>query len=142
MMQRSEETSYGIVPVYMNNGTPEFLLVRQRQGHWSFPKGHPEAGETPLQAALRELNEECGINDVQVFPEHMFTLQYVITETNVLKTNVLFLGLLKNKNVVAQESEVVEWRFVTEKDAVDLRFRTADAARIIAEVMQALKDIV
>ncbi len=28
--------------------------------HWSFPKGRPEAGETPRETALREVREETG----------------------------------------------------------------------------------
>jgi 8-oxo-dGTP pyrophosphatase MutT (NUDIX family) len=41
----------------------EYLLVRARDaaGNWVFPKGHIEAGETPEQAALREVAEEAGI---------------------------------------------------------------------------------
>jgi 8-oxo-dGTP diphosphatase len=27
---------------------------------WTFPKGRPDAGETPEQAALREVKEETG----------------------------------------------------------------------------------
>ena len=29
--------------------------------YWGFPKGHVEAGETPEEAALREISEECGL---------------------------------------------------------------------------------
>src|SRR5262245_15305009 len=29
---------------------------------WTFPKGHPDAGETVQQAALREVREETGWN--------------------------------------------------------------------------------
>jgi 8-oxo-dGTP pyrophosphatase MutT (NUDIX family) len=29
--------------------------------HWGLPKGHVEQGESPQQAALREISEECGI---------------------------------------------------------------------------------
>ena len=37
------------------------LLVRYRSGHWAFPKGHLEAGETSQQAAVREVQEEGGV---------------------------------------------------------------------------------
>jgi predicted NUDIX family NTP pyrophosphohydrolase len=35
--------------------------ARKEAAAWSFPKGALEAGETPLQAALREFQEETGI---------------------------------------------------------------------------------
>ena len=30
-------------------------------GYWDIPKGSTEAGETPMQTALRETAEECGL---------------------------------------------------------------------------------
>ncbi len=38
-----------------------YLLIRDSYGHWGFPKGHLEEGETPSQAALRETGEETGL---------------------------------------------------------------------------------
>lgn len=42
----------------------QLLLVRVRnlkgELRWTFPKGHLEAGETPREAALREVEEETG----------------------------------------------------------------------------------
>lgn len=38
----------------------QMLLIR-RNGRWDLPKGKVEAGETLLQAALREVEEETGI---------------------------------------------------------------------------------
>lgn len=32
--------------------------------HWDFPKGMCEDGETALQAAIREIDEESGLNDL------------------------------------------------------------------------------
>ncbi len=37
------------------------VLRRNRNGHWLFPKGHIEAGETPEDAAIREAAEELGL---------------------------------------------------------------------------------
>jgi bis(5'-nucleosidyl)-tetraphosphatase len=40
------------------------LLIHQRTAtgaHWALPKGHLEAGETDLAAALREVREETGV---------------------------------------------------------------------------------
>ncbi|MGY2892309.1 NUDIX hydrolase [Deinococcus sp. UYEF24] len=37
------------------------LLVRYRSGAWAFPKGHVEPGETLLQTAVREVQEEGGV---------------------------------------------------------------------------------
>jgi 8-oxo-dGTP pyrophosphatase MutT (NUDIX family) len=40
-----------------------YLLVRPRLSgnEWVFPKGHIEPGESPEQAALREVREEAGV---------------------------------------------------------------------------------
>ena len=43
-----------------------FLLLRAFN-HWDFPKGLMEAGEEPMQAALREVEEETTLRDLE-FP--------------------------------------------------------------------------
>jgi len=35
--------------------------IPPRMGHWTFPGGHVDLGETPLHAALRETLEEVGM---------------------------------------------------------------------------------
>jgi 8-oxo-dGTP diphosphatase len=51
---------YGAIVISPNG---EFLVVQGRQSKkWSFPKGHGRAWEKPLEAALRELKEETGVN--------------------------------------------------------------------------------
>jgi 8-oxo-dGTP pyrophosphatase MutT (NUDIX family) len=39
----------------------EVVLVRSRRGSWTIPGGRIEPGETPAQAAIRELREEAGL---------------------------------------------------------------------------------
>jgi 8-oxo-dGTP pyrophosphatase MutT (NUDIX family) len=48
-------------------GAPSFVLTRRaallkaHQGQWALPGGRLDAGETPADAALRELSEEVGL---------------------------------------------------------------------------------
>lgn len=58
-LSSARRLSCGIVIV---NDDDELLLCRVTgQGHWDLPKGGADAGETPLQAALRETHEETGL---------------------------------------------------------------------------------
>lgn len=40
------------------------VLMIYRKGWWDLPKGHVEPGETALQAALREVREETGVESI------------------------------------------------------------------------------
>lgn len=52
----------------------DMLLIR-RNGRWDLPKGKVEAGETLVQAALREVEEETGIKvERQLPPSDRFQL--------------------------------------------------------------------
>ncbi|MBS3739992.1 NUDIX domain-containing protein [Candidatus Bipolaricaulota bacterium] len=54
-----KEVSAGIITLKKASGDRRYLLLRHENGgHWSFPKGHLEEGETAKEAAVRELYEE------------------------------------------------------------------------------------
>jgi 8-oxo-dGTP pyrophosphatase MutT (NUDIX family) len=42
------------------------ILVIRRLGKWDLPKGKVEKDEKKRQAAMREVREECGINDLEI----------------------------------------------------------------------------
>src|SRR5947209_19581200 len=48
---------------------------------WVLPKGHVEAGETIEQAALREIYEETGLDNVQLI-QHLGTILRESTKSN------------------------------------------------------------
>lgn len=43
------------------NRANDVLLLKHLSGHWVFPKGHVDPGESDLQAAQREVEEEAGV---------------------------------------------------------------------------------
>lgn len=48
----------------------ETVVIRGRQsGKWSFPKGHGLSSENPLEACVREVREETGINLKGIKPD-------------------------------------------------------------------------
>jgi len=55
-----QNLSAGVMVVRFINGAPHYLLLRV-YGYWDFPKGLVEAGEEPLAAAIREVEEETGL---------------------------------------------------------------------------------
>ncbi len=55
--------SAGVVPVRLSAEGPRILLLRAYR-HWDFPKGGVEAGEQPIDAAIREVGEETGITEL------------------------------------------------------------------------------
>ncbi|TSC79377.1 MAG: putative (di)nucleoside polyphosphate hydrolase [Candidatus Peregrinibacteria bacterium Gr01-1014_25] len=56
----------------------EILLLHKprKRDAWQLPQGGMESGESPTQAALRELHEEAGITDVTVLGESSEIYQY------------------------------------------------------------------
>ena len=58
----SRESSAGGVVVREREGTVELAVIQPRgRDVWALPKGHVDAGETPEQAAAREVLEETGL---------------------------------------------------------------------------------
>ena len=53
----------GAIAVKLVDGSPRILVVsaKKNPGHWIFPKGHIELGESPQQTSVRELCEEAGV---------------------------------------------------------------------------------
>lgn len=61
-----EETSAGGVVFRREDGRSLFLLIRDSYRNWGFPKGHLEPNEPPEEAALREVREETGLENLSL----------------------------------------------------------------------------
>jgi 8-oxo-dGTP diphosphatase len=79
-MQRDMKTHHDIAASIIVSGS--MVLVQQRSedghlsGYWEFPGGKVEAGESPLAAAVREAQEETGVNLQKTAPVWQVHLDY------------------------------------------------------------------
>lgn len=71
------ERAAGFVLFNGRGGQREYLIVKNRRGgHWGFPKGHIEPGETPEKAARREVFEEVSITNIRLIPDFQERIFY------------------------------------------------------------------
>ena len=119
------EKSCGAVIFRKHHGNTELLLIKHTNGgHWSFPKGHVEPGETEAETARREVREETGL-EVQIDTSFREVVSYS-PRKDTIKNVVYFLAWVTSKEIHPQPEEVsqVKWveislaprRFNYEKD--------------------------
>jgi 8-oxo-dGTP diphosphatase len=113
------------------SGEPEFLLLRHRNdGHWGFPKGRIELGETLIEAALRETREETGFTDLAILPDVRYRSSYRLHREGrgeVCKTVEYFLARVAGDPVeLSSEHSRARWLPLHEALAV-LQYEEARA---------------
>src|SRR3989344_8207077 len=81
----SQEKSAGAIIFTLKNNVIHYLLLHYPSGHWEFAKGHIEQGEKPEEAAIREIQEETGINDLKLIPGFKEYSKYFFRKSYGLK---------------------------------------------------------
>ncbi len=103
----------------MVRGDPiESFLLMIHPTRYDVPKGHLDAGESELQCALRELQEETDIapEDVELDPHFRFATSYTVQPKKFnfepcIKTLVIFLARLNREvDIIPSEHTGYEWR--------------------------------
>jgi len=103
------EQAAGFVLFLGEDGGRRFLLLRHcNGGHWGFPKGRIEAGEQDIVAAVREVQEETGIAEIEPIPGFRTTSTYRFTRngSSVSKEVTYFLARVKSADVVLSVEHV------------------------------------
>ena len=93
---------------YVRNAQGE-LLVFYRRGSWDLPKGKIDRGETPEQAAVREVQEETGLQQITLgtFLGHTYHT-YSLKGDRILKKTWWYAMTTSDHQVVPQTEEDIE----------------------------------
>ena len=106
------EKSSGAIIFRKDKGERLYLLLHYEWGHWDFPKGHIEKGESLEETARREVKEETGIEDVEFVKGFKETIKYFYKRDNknFVKTVVFFLAKTETKQVkISYEHKGFKW---------------------------------
>jgi 8-oxo-dGTP pyrophosphatase MutT (NUDIX family) len=125
-LQRVDETSAGGLVVDTAGDVPKAALIGRtdRRGRllWSLPKGHIEAGESAEQAAVREVEEETGIQGIVLAELGTIDYWFVADGRRIHKTVHHFLMRATGGELSDADIEVTEVAWVA---LPDIRARLA-----------------
>ena len=135
----AKDEAFGVVPILRQDAQYKFLLIQHHAGHWGFPKGHADVGETPLQSARREFTEETGIANYALLEGVKFSEQYSFTRDGKRfdKTVVYFPAIVSSPEVSFQAEEIQNYAWLKFEAAI-ARLTFEGAKRVLAEVHQYL----
>lgn len=115
------ETSAGAIVYYRDPETKKilFLILHYTAGHWDLPKGKLEQGETKLDAAIREVKEETGL---EVTPdtnfEQSFSYYFKDRQGNLVQKDVTFFIAESTTKDVTLSKEHIYYKWLPFGDAV------------------------
>ena len=109
-----EELSAGAVVFHQDptKGGRRFLVLNYPAGHWDFPKGAVEKGETEQEAAKREIREETGLKVEAFIANFRKKIEYRYRRSEGLshKQVIFFLARAEKDDVkISFEHSGFEW---------------------------------
>lgn len=90
------------------------ILFIHRLGRWDLPKGKVENGETTEIAAVREVEEECGITNLKITNQLSTTFHIYYQNEFMLKATYWYeMDYMGNEELIPQEEEgikMAQWK--------------------------------
>ncbi|MBF0215929.1 MAG: NUDIX domain-containing protein [Candidatus Omnitrophica bacterium] len=108
------------------DGLKCLVIYSERNKIWGFPKGHLEDGETELEAALRETEEETGIKSLKVIDGFREEDVYGTLSNrpgkkgeSIEKHSVYFLAFTSSEKVNVDNKEITAYEWLDEEASVE-----------------------
>lgn len=119
-LEKLERSSGGVVLRKDINGVHEVLLVLlTAHNEWGFPKGHIDSGETSIQAALREVQEETGVIAAVITQLPDSTYTYSSKQRFIPKRVTWFLMHYSDSGVQTHAHEISDIRWSKFPEALE-----------------------
>jgi bis(5'-nucleosidyl)-tetraphosphatase len=146
-MRYERHVSAGVIVFHRGEDGCKFLLLLSRltkRPLWEFPKGGVDEGETPLEAAFRELEEETSLGPNDVLPitgferieQYRFTTGKSDERTLVHKRVTYYLAEAAHQDVSVSPDETSEFAWLTLEEALK-RIKYAERRRMLQEAAEA-----
>jgi len=115
------EFSAGGIVVKKERGGLRVLLIKDGYGRWTWPKGNIGKGELSEDAALREIEEETGLKNLQIIKKlNKIEYFYRLHGDLIFKTVYLFLMEAKGREKFKiQTSEIRDAKWFTPEEALE-----------------------
>ncbi|MBL9089889.1 MAG: NUDIX domain-containing protein [Planctomycetaceae bacterium] len=110
-------------------------MTTRQKGHWVFPKGYIEPGETETGAALKEAWEEAGIRG-RIVGDAVGTYERV--KLGEVRRVVCFLMMVAQSRRSWKESELRERRWMSADDAL-IELNHSQQRAMLAAVLKRLE---
>ena len=123
-LRNTTATSAGGIVVRQEAGRPQLVIGsrrRERDGvTWTLPKGTPDPGETIEQTALREVNEETGLEVRITGPLDSIRYTFVQSGKRIHKTVHYFLMEQTGGDLARHDHEFDQVRWATFEEAAGM----------------------
>ena len=111
------------------------LLMIYRNGFWDLPKGKMEINESELECAVREVEEECGIDKLSVIKFLKYTYHTYVEDSQPIlkKTSWYLMSSDFKKKLIPQKSEGISMAIWVNKS--EIRYKLNNSFENIKDLL-------